>query len=31
MNAKLGGVPWSVSNLPFLDGPTMVVGIDTFS
>lgn len=27
INAKLGGVPWGVDNLPFSDAPTMVVGI----
>lgn len=29
MNSKLGGIPWSISSLPFLDGPTMIVGLDT--
>lgn len=31
MNAKLGGIPWSVTNLPFFDGPSMIVGLDTFA
>jgi len=31
MNAKLGGVPWSISKLPFCDKPTMVVGLSMFS
>ena len=30
MNAKLGGIPWSIDKLPFDDKPTMIVGIDTF-
>ena len=30
MNAKTGGVPWAVSNLPLNDVPTMVVGIDIY-
>lgn len=30
MNAKLGGIPWSIDKLPFDDQPTMIVGIDTF-
>lgn len=28
--AKVGGTPWSVTDLPFVDKPTMVVGIDVF-
>lgn len=32
MNAKMGGIPWSVTRLPFFDfNPTMIVGLDTFS
>ena len=31
MNAKLGGVPWSMSSMPFCDRPTMVVGLSMFS
>ena len=31
MNSKMGGIPWSISELPFFDKPTMVCGIDTFS
>jgi aubergine-like protein len=26
--AKLGGVPWAINNLPFTNLPTMVVGVD---
>ena len=28
--AKVGGTPWSVTDFPFIDQPTMVVGIDVF-
>jgi len=28
--AKVGGTPWSVADFPFIDQPTMVVGIDVF-
>jgi aubergine-like protein len=31
MNAKMGGIPWSISDLPFFDRPTMICGLDTFS
>ena len=31
MNAKLGGIPWSVDKLPFTDKPTMVVGLSMFT
>lgn len=31
MNAKLGGVPWSLDKLPFCDKPCMVVGLSVFS
>ena len=27
INAKLGGVPWGIDNLPFSENPTMVIGI----
>lgn len=27
MNAKCGGIPWSISHMPFNDKPTMVLGI----
>ena len=27
MNAKMGGIPWSMSNMPFADKPTMIVGL----
>ena len=30
MCAKLGGVPWAVDNMPFMDEPTMVCGLDVF-
>jgi len=30
MNAKLGGIPWAVDKLPFMDKPTMVCGLDVF-
>ena len=26
--AKVGGTPWSISNLPFFDKPTMIIGTD---
>jgi aubergine-like protein len=30
INAKVGGVPWALKNLPCGDKPTMVVGIDVY-
>ena len=30
MNAKLGGTPWAVDNLPFMKEPTMICGMDVF-
>lgn len=30
MNAKLGGIPWIVEDLPFMDKPTMICGMDVF-
>lgn len=30
VNAKLGGIPWAVDNLPFMDKPTMICGLDVF-
>lgn len=27
----MGGIPWSIDNLPFGDRPTMVIGISCFS
>lgn len=30
INAKLGGIPWAVDNLPFMDQPTMICGLDVF-
>ncbi len=28
--AKLGGIPWAIDNLPLMDRPTMVCGMDVF-
>jgi len=28
--AKVGGIPWAVDNLPLMDKPTMVCGMDVF-
>ena len=28
--AKIGGVPWTVDQIPLLDKPTMVCGIDVY-
>jgi aubergine-like protein len=28
MNAKVGGAPWTVSEIPFFDKPTMIAGYD---
>lgn len=30
MNTKMGGEPWSVSDMPFTNMPTMVVGYDVY-
>mmetsp|Transcript_23457 Transcript_23457/g.31429 ORF Transcript_23457/g.31429 Transcript_23457/m.31429 type:complete len:251 (-) Transcript_23457:555-1307(-) len=30
MNAKLGGTPWAVDKLPFMNEPTMICGMDVF-
>jgi aubergine-like protein len=30
MNAKVGGTPWAVDNLPFMTEPTMICGMDVF-
>ena len=30
MNAKLGGCPWAISDMPFTNKPTMVIGYDVF-
>lgn len=30
MNAKLGGIPWTIDNLPFMDKRTMICGLDVF-
>jgi aubergine-like protein len=29
--AKIGGVPWAISELPFSQSPTMIIGLDVFS
>ena len=31
MNAKLGGVPWSISDIPFSEKATMIVGVSCFT
>jgi aubergine-like protein len=28
--AKVGGIPWSISDMPFTEQPTMLVGVDTY-
>jgi len=28
--AKVGGTPWSITNIPFTEKPTMIIGIDSF-
>lgn len=30
ITAKIGGIPWTVDALPFMDKPTMVCGMDVF-
>lgn len=30
MCAKVGGVPYIIRNLPFIDLPTVIVGIDVY-
>lgn len=30
INAKIGGIPWAVDNLPLLTRPTMICGMDVF-
>lgn len=30
MNAKIGGIPWTVDALPFMDKRTMICGMDVF-
>lgn len=30
INAKIGGIPWAVDNLPLLNRPAMVCGMDVF-
>lgn len=29
MNSKIGGIPWSVTNMPYQEKPTMVVGLSS--
>lgn len=30
ITAKIGGIPWTVDKLPFMDKPTMICGMDVF-
>jgi len=30
INAKIGGIPWAVDNLPMMDRPSMICGMDVF-
>ena len=30
MNAKVGGIPWAVDKLPFMNEPTINCGMDVF-
>ena len=30
INAKIGGVPWAVDNLPLMSRPAMICGMDVF-
>jgi aubergine-like protein len=30
INAKIGGIPWTVDALPFMEKPTMICGMDVF-
>jgi aubergine-like protein len=30
INAKIGGIPWTVDSLPFMEKPTMICGMDVF-
>ena len=30
INAKLGGTPWAISDLPLTDVPTMICGMDVY-
>lgn len=30
INAKIGGIPWAVDNLPLMDRPSMICGMDVF-
>ena len=30
IGAKIGSVPWAISDLPFTDKPTMIIGIDAY-
>lgn len=31
IGAKIGAVPWAINDLPFVDKPTMIIGLDTYS
>ena len=31
INAKIGGIPWTVTNLPLMNVPAMIVAIDLYS
>lgn len=30
INAKIGGIPWTVDNLPLMNKPAMICGMDVF-
>ncbi len=30
MCAKIGGTPWTMSDMPFTEIPTMIMGIDMY-
>lgn len=30
INAKIGGIPWAVDNLPLMNRPAMICGMDVF-
>lgn len=30
ITAKIGGIPWTVDKLPYMDKPTMICGMDVF-
>ena len=31
INAKIGGIPWTVTNLPLMNEPSMIVAFDLYS